>query len=158
MNGGNVEIKFIADEMLGKLAKWLRTLGYDTLYHRNGDDIIMVQKALEEDRIILTRDTHISEIRLARKVMLIKSSNTWEQLKQVVNELKLDTKSNLFTRCIVCNELLSATNRESVRAQVPMYVYLTQTEFYTCPSCRKVYWQGTHKDFMSEKLIELGFL
>lgn len=144
----NDEPKFIVDEMLGKLAKWLRTIGYDTVYYKNGSDSGLVQRALEEDRIILTRDTRLVERKLARKSFLIKSDKTWEQLKEVIEEFRLDATSNLFTRCTICNEKLLSANRDDVRGNIPIYTYLTQNEFSVCPSCRRIYWSGTHKDNM----------
>jgi uncharacterized protein with PIN domain len=142
--------KFIVDEMLGRLAKWLRAIGYDTVYHEGGGDDALVQRALEEDRIILTRDTHMVKRKLARKSLLIKDDHTREQLKQVVKELGLDVESNLFTRCLICNQELLSVSREDVRDKVPTYTYLTQSNFYECPSCGRVYWPGTHKDSMLE--------
>jgi len=156
MSAGNEKIKFIADEMLGKLAKWLRTIGYDTLYYNDGGaDSGLVQRSLEEDRIILTRDTRLVERKLARNYVLIKSDNVWEQFEQVVKELALDTKSRLFTRCLICNKELMSVDKTSVRDLVPVYTYQTQNEFYKCPDCKRVYWPGTHKDSMVELINNL---
>jgi len=149
------EIKFIADEMLGKLAKWLRTLGYDTAYYNDGADSGLVQRALEEDRIILTRDTRLVERKLARKCILIKSDNVWEQFEQVIKELCLDTKSRLFTRCLICNKELVLVEKKSILDLIPPYVYQTQNEFYRCPECGRIYWPGTHKDSMLELISNL---
>lgn len=149
-------IKFIADEMLGKLAKWLRTIGYDTTYYRDGADSGLVQIALVENRIILTRDTHLIERKLARNCILIKSDNVWEQFEQIVRELDLDTKSRLFTRCLICNKELKLAEKEYVRDLVPPYVYQTQNEFYKCLECGRIYWPGTHKDSMLELLNSIG--
>ena len=144
------EVKFIADEMLGKLAKWLRTLGYDTVYYHDGADSGLVQRALEENRIILTRDTELTERKLARNCIFIKSENVWEQFKQVIKELDLDTKSRLFTRCLICNAELTSVSKDSISDLVPPYTYKTRDVFYKCPSCGKIYWSGTHKDSMLE--------
>jgi len=150
------KIKFIADEMLGKLAKWLRTIGYDTVYYNDGGaDSGLVQRSLEEDRIILTRDTRLVERKLARNYVLIKSDNVWEQFEQVVKELALDTKSRLFTRCLICNKELMSVDKTSVRDLVPVYTYQTQNEFYKCPECGRVYWPGTHKDSMLDWINNL---
>jgi len=140
------EPKFIADEMLGKLAKWLRAIGYDTVYYKSGGDGALVQRSLEEDRIILTKDTDLVKRKQARKSVLVKSDRVCEQFKQVVEELGLDVKSKLFTRCLVCNDELAPIKKEEARGYVPIYTYLTQSSFYRCPSCRRIYWPGTHKD------------
>lgn len=151
----NNEPKFIVDEMLGKLAKWLRAMGYDTVYYKDGSDSGLVQRALEEDRIILTKDTRLVERKLARKSFLIKSDTTWDQLKEVIEEFGLDTISKLFTRCIICNEKLLSASKDDVRGNVPIYTYLTHNEFSLCPNCRRIYWSGTHKDNMLNLISNL---
>ena len=142
--------KFIADEMLGRLAKWLRAIGYDTVYYDGGGDAALVQRALEEDRIILTKDSHLVKRKLARKSLLVRSDQPRDQLRQVVKELGLDVEGNLFTRCLMCNRELVSVGKEDVREKVPIYTHLTQNKFYECPSCGRVYWPGTHKDSMLE--------
>jgi len=149
------DMKFIADEMLGKLAKWLRIIGYDTIYYTKKGDNGLIQQALIEDRVILTRDIMLAERKLARKCILIKSENFHDQLEQIVKELELDTKSKLFTRCLVCNDRLINIEKESIKYQVPEYTYQTQTKFYKCPNCLKIYWAGTHKDGMLEIINKL---
>lgn len=150
---GDSGFKFIADEMLGRLAKWLRAIGYDTVYHNGGGDSALVQRALEEDRIILTKDSHLIKRKLARKSFLVRSDQPREQLRQVVKELGLDVGGKLFTRCLVCNRELVSVRKEDVQNKVPSYTYLTQDRFYECPSCGRIYWPGTHRDSML-KVIE----
>ena len=157
MASDDEKIKFIADEMLGKLAKWLRTLGYNTVYYTDKGDNGLVQKALEENRIILTRDTHLAERKLARKCLLIRSDNFWEQFEQVIKELDLDMKSKLFTRCLVCNSKLISVEKDSIKDQIPEYTYQTQTTFYRCLNCGRIYWSGTHKDSMVELINSLEY-
>ncbi|HGJ67692.1 TPA: hypothetical protein ENS27_20230 [bacterium] len=146
----DTKIRFIADEMLGKLAKWLRILGYDTIYYREKGDNGLIQRALDENRIILTRDTKLSERKLARKCLLIKSENFWKQFEQVIKELDLDIKNKLFTRCLVCNSELIYVEKESIKEQVPEYTYQNQTNFYKCPNCERIYWAGTHRESMAD--------
>ena len=145
---GGSELRFISDEMLGKLAKWLRTIGYDTIYYTGGGDSPLVLRALAEDRVILTRDSHLIVRKLARKAIFIESDSPQEQLKQVVEELGLDTQSRLFTRCLVCNQKLASVKKEGVQDRVPAYTYLTQDRFYECTGCGRMYWPGTHRDNM----------
>ena len=150
------ELRFIADEMLGKLAKWLRTIGYDTVCYTGGGDSALVQQALAEDRVILTRDSHLVKRKLARKFLFIRSEHPREQFRQVVNELGLDAQSKLFTRCLVCNGELVRAEKEDIRDRVPSYTYLTQDRFYECPGCERVYWPGTHKDSMLQMIGDPG--
>lgn len=152
---GDSKPKFIADEMLGKLAKWLRATGYDTAYYTGGGDSALVQRALQEDRVILTRDTRLVERKLARKSLLISGEHPQQQLKQVVEELGLDLESELFSRCLICNWKLVSVEKENIRDKVPIYTYLTQSDFYKCPGCGRVYWPGTHKDSMLEVISSI---
>lgn len=146
------EPRFIVDEMLGTLAKWLRIMGYDTVYYTGGGDSALVQRALAEDRIILTRDSFLVKRKLARKKLFIEKENIGEQLKQVVNELKLDAQSKLFTRCLICNKKLISAKKEDIKDKVPCYTYMTQDRFYECPECGKIYWPGTHKNKMLQMI------
>jgi len=152
---GNSGFRFIVDEMLGKLAKWLRAIGYDTVYYSGGGDGALVQRALEEDRIILTKDSHLVKRKLARKSLLVRSDQPREQFRQVVKELGLDVKGKLFSRCLICNRKLVLIRKNDVRYRVPIYTYLTQDRFYRCPGCGKVYWPGTHKDSMLELISSI---
>jgi uncharacterized protein with PIN domain len=147
--------RFIVDEMLGRLAKWLRAIGYDTVYHTGGGDSALVQRALEEDRVILTKDSRLVKRKLARNSILVSSDHPREQLKQVVEELDLDLESRLFTRCLICNRELVSVRKENVRGKVPIYTHLTQSKFYECPGCGRVYWPGTHKDSMLEVISSI---
>lgn len=156
MDEGASELRFMVDEMLGKLAKWLRTIGYDTVYYTGGGDSALVQQALAEDRVILTRDSHLVKRKLARKALFINSEHPREQFKQVVTELGLDARSKLFTRCLVCNGELISVEKAYVQDKVPSYTYLTQGKFYECQGCKRVYWPGTHKDSMIQTISDLG--
>lgn len=152
---GGSEPRFIADEMLGKLAKWLRSIGYDTVYYTGGGDSALVKRALAEDRVILTKDSHLVKRKLARKALFIRSEHPREQFKQVVEELGLDAESKLFTRCLICNQELVLVEKEGIRDRVPSYTYLTQDKFYECPECERIYWPGTHKDNMLQMINDV---
>ena len=152
---GGSELRFMADEMLGRLAKWLRAIGYDTVYYTGGGDSALVQRALSEDRVILTKDSHLLKRKLARKALFIRSDRPQEQFRQVVKELGLDAQSRLFTRCLVCNEEVVAVEKERVQEKVPAYTYMTQDRFYECPGCGRVYWPGTHRDNMLQMISDI---
>jgi len=148
-------MKFIVDAMLGKLAKWLRILGFDALYFRDTSSMDLVWIARKEDRILLTRNGRLARARDV-KLIFIRNDHLSEQLRQVVDELKLNIKSDkLFSRCLNCNELLIEISKEDVADLVPQYVYDTQHFFSKCPSCMKIYWAATHMDKMRKRLDDL---
>lgn len=89
-------------------------------------------------------------------MLLVKSDYCNEQLKQVVKDLDLKPQADLmFTRCILCNELLSRIEKEKVEDKVPAYVFKTQDNFVTCPKCQRIYWQGSHWGNVEDTLKEI---
>jgi len=147
-------MRFLADEMLGRLAKWLRMLGYDTLYHQHLGDNELARLARAEGRLILTRDTKLARRRGVR-CLLIKSELIEEQLPQVVNDLGL-VPANPFSRCAVCNTPLEEIKRSAAKERVPPYVFRTQERFKLCPQCGRIYWRGTHWEGMKERIERLA--
>ena len=146
--------RFIADAMLGKLAKWMRLLGYDVVYEKKINDDLLVQRALAGQRVILTRDSHLILPQWLPKPnrILIEHDHLPEQLRQVVREFNLSVKDYLFTRCALCNSLLLPASPHKIEGIVPDYVRRTQSRFSECPTCRRIYWGGTHRDRIQEKL------
>jgi uncharacterized protein with PIN domain len=142
--------------MLGTLAKWLRILGYDTLYDPALDDHQLVRLARADGRVLLTRDTELAR-RPGLQSLLVASQDLQSQIRQVL--IGLDLKPDWTeTRCTLCNERLRPIDRASARARVPAYVAETQHAFTTCPACQRVYWRGTHWQHMQEWLSQLGLL
>jgi uncharacterized protein with PIN domain len=146
-------MRFIADAMLGTLAKWLRILGYDTLFDPDQTDHQLVRLARAEDRVLLTRDRELAQRRGVR-VLLVASQSLEAQIGQVLAELGLEPRRS-FSRCPVCNEPLAAIDRETARAQVPAYVAETHKTFKSCPACQRVYWRGTHWQRMDDQLAQM---
>ncbi|MCD5401636.1 Mut7-C RNAse domain-containing protein [candidate division NPL-UPA2 bacterium] len=134
--------KFVADRMLGRLARRLRMLGYDTLYPRV-EDSELVRLARAEERILLTRDTHLSR-RKGLNLIFIESERVKEQLKQLMRQLELTSDESLTSRCTICNTELEEMGREEARDYVPEFIYYTHRDFAHCPACHKFYWKGTH--------------
>lgn len=130
--------------MLGKLATWMRIIGCDVLYFKNISDDEIIEKALQEHRIILTRDTLLIKRRKAKNHFFIQDDNYEKQLKQIIEHFKIDPFKNIFTRCVLCNSVLKDIEKEFVQGKVPSYVYETQQDFKVCPSCKKIYWSATH--------------
>lgn len=146
-------MKFAADCMLGTLAKWLIILGHDVTYYRRIEDDELVAVARREKRTILTRDRKLVERRAASDHILVRSSDLKEQIQQVMSERGLTVRQDrLFQRCTGCNETTRLVPRETVRGEVPIYVYRTQSRFRRCPQCGKVYWRATHVNRMLETL------
>jgi uncharacterized protein with PIN domain len=148
-------MKFIADCMLGKLAKWLKILGFDVSYFpRIGDDELL-SLAQKEDRVLLTRDTGLVEKAKAPKAFLVKSENWSEQVRQVLNEFNLWMEASPYSRCLECNAVLKDLSRESAKNLVAPFVYEHAVSFALCPRCSRVYWQGTHYTDMKAKIEEI---
>jgi uncharacterized protein with PIN domain len=145
-----VNCSFVADSMLGTLAKWLRILGYDTLFDVSLDDYQLMRLARAGGRVLLTRDRELARRRGVR-TLLIESEHLEEQIRQVLTDLDLKTDQS-FSRCPVCNEPLQPLGREAARTRVPAYVARKHETFKTCPACRRVYWRGTHWQQMEEWL------
>ena len=145
------EIKFIADVMVGKLARWLRVLGFDVEYSNAFEDGEVVRRAESEDRIILTRDTGLAARRMRARCLLIDSGDYKEQSRQVLRTLSLKD-FRTFSRCLECNVPLQSVDKEAVFERVPPYVYLTQDRFAMCSVCNRVYWHGTHAEEMLKRV------
>ncbi len=140
--------------MLGKLAKWLRMLGYDTVYIADADDDELVRIAVHEGRILLTRDLRLRERRMVRKrSVFVDWGTTSEQVRQVFRELGLSLESAaLFTRCTLCNSEIKPMEKRNVDGRVPPYVFETQSQYGYCSACDKIYWRGTHVQHVLEAL------
>ena len=143
--------RFLADEMLGTLARWLRMMGYDTEYGRGLLDGELLELASVEDRVLLTRDRQLAE-RAGSRALLIISVVLDEQLEQVVSAFGLRADRPM-TRCTVCNAGLEAAGADAVAGKVPERVLELRHEFFVCPRCGKIYWRGTHWDRI-EKTME----
>ena len=157
--GSDAAHRFLVDLNVGRLAKWLRVLGYDSLFLPEADDNELLRIAAEQGRTILTSDHYILERRVVKtgqvKVLLTKSDDFREQLRDVVETLGLDSR-NLFSLCIECNEHLRSVEKQRVRERVPPFVLRTQEKFYECPVCAKVYWRGTHWSNMRAELTGIA--
>ncbi len=141
---------FIADAMLGSLAKRMRLLGYDVLYDPNTTDNEVLRLALEQGRMILTRDTGLASRPLASDHILIQSDLVEEQLSQVL-ALFLASDQESLTRCSVCNEPLATFDKKEARDLVPDHVFSTINEFWRCGNCGRVYWKGSHVRNMARR-------
>ncbi len=144
---------------MGKLAKVLRLMGYDTVFFSGSDDSRMVAIALKEGRVILTRDTQIMKRRVIAngraRAVLFEIDDPRQQIRQVIRQLKLDCQFRPFTICLECNQPLAEKTKDEVEGRVPPYVFRTQSQYMECPACRRIYWRGTHWEAMTGKLKEI---
>ena len=151
-------MKFLCDQMLGTLAKWLRIYGFDTYFANSQiDDEVLIKIAKKEDRILITRDKEL--VQKARreniKTILLKNTDIDEQIVDVLKDKNFDEKL-LLSRCILCNSEIHEIKKEDIKDKVPIKVFENNDKFWFCEKCKKVYWRGTHYDNMVEKIKNLS--
>ena len=147
------EPRLVADAMLGRLARWLRILGYDTLYDARWPDNQLVRLARAQGRVLLTRDVALARRRGVRTLFVV-DDRVEAQLHQVMADLGLSAGAP-FSRCPVCNEPLEDVPRSWAWGYVPPYIFCTQREFRLCPRCNRFYWRGTHWQRMQRAVADL---
>ncbi len=142
-------MKFIADIMVGRLARYLRIAGYDVVYIHDIEDEDILKIAKKDNRLILTRDSLMLQRKECAngviKSLLIEDGGLLNQLKQVKKGLGIKLEPNLV-RCLECNSLLEKVPKSELEEKVPPYVFKTQDNFMYCPDCERFYWRGTHYD------------
>lgn len=149
-------MKFVADCMLGRLAKWLKILGFDVLFFSKAEDKDLVDISRRENRVLLTRDSGLIEKTKKRKNRLFVASDAWEdQVVQVLDEYGLWDSVRPNTRCLECNRPLKPLPKDAARNLVTPYVLEHATSFAICPQCDRVYWQGTHYGDMERKIEKI---
>jgi uncharacterized protein with PIN domain len=147
---------FVVDRMLGRLARWLRVLGYDAVYLERAS-AEEIGRWLEEGRVLLTKDRRADPWLDLGKVVVIEPDDPREQLRQLVRQLRLPVSTGaLFSRCLGCNRPLVAAAKEAVFGEVPDHIWQTHERFRRCEGCGKVFWSGSHADNMRH-LLEADF-
>ncbi len=147
--------RFVADVMLGRLAKWLRIAGFDVLYSNKFSDEELIAISNREGRVLLSRDTRLLVRKPVKEFIFLESQDIQMQIRQVFQRMHIFSPPFPLTRCLSCNEALIETTRESVRETVPAFVYRTQMHFKSCPKCGKVFWAGTHRSSVIRTLEKL---
>jgi len=149
-------MKFIADRMLGKLAKQLRMLGYDTLYYRGEDAYSLIRLARQEGRVILTRNTKLLPRKPEDLILQMTEDNPLLQLNELIQKGKIEIdEEKLFSRCLLCNAFLDSISRKEVEGKVPDFIFHQHKEFFRCPQCQRIYWPGSHQENMQKKIRAL---
>jgi len=151
-------MKFLCDQMLGTLAKWLRIYGFDTYFATSEvDDSDLIEISKKENRTLITRDKQliINAKRENLKVIELNITDLDEQLKQVLKDVEVD-KLKILSRCILCNSIIEKIEKEKIKNKVPPRVFENNDEFWFCKKCNKIYWRGTHTEDMIKKTDELS--
>jgi uncharacterized protein with PIN domain len=150
--------RFIADVMLGRLAKWLRLLGYDTLYSPEFDDRTVMRISRQEGRILLTRDTGIMKSKARGECVFIANDHVQTQLLEVARALKAMGRPGMAMnpRCSLCNGSVKAEERKVLLDELPEHILLHQSAFFRCQVCGKVYWNGSHSPSIAA--VRAGYL
>jgi len=136
--------RFVLDTHLGKLARHLRMAGFDCLYRNDYRDSELINAALAERRIILTRDRGLLKQRLVTHGYCVRETASEEQLREVMRALQLEARLRPFTRCRECNAVLREVPKAEVLARLPEKVRAAYERFQLCPGCGRIYWEGTH--------------
>ncbi len=147
--------RFIADAMLGGLARWLRILGYDTACDPGIADAELVRRAAAEGRWILTRDRRLPEEWRVAGCLVLEGEEALDQVEEVRRRLELGDPPGLFSRCTVCNGVLESAGPGDVEEEVPDRVLDAHDRFTRCPECGKVYWPGSHTRRIRRRVDEL---
>ena len=151
--------RFVVDIMLGRLARWLRAMGYDTLYPGpspgHAGDRRLLQLARLEERVLVTRDRMLARL-AAPRGCLVNAEDVDEQILEVVRSMALrPPEADWLSRCLDCNAPLESRPRESLEGLVPEHIFATQREFMACAGCGRIYWRGTHAERMLARLDRL---
>jgi uncharacterized protein with PIN domain len=149
-------MNFIADRMLGKLAKELRMLGYDTIYYPGEDAYRLIKLAREERRVILTRNTKLLPKTTEDRIIRITEDRPSLQIKELIQTGYISlSEKNFFSRCLLCNALLDDLSRGEAEGKVPDFIFYQQKHFFRCPQCLRIYWQGSHQENMLKRIEQL---
>ena len=150
------EPRFILDVHLGKLARGLRMLGFDSLYRPDWDDAAIIDRSLEDKRIILTRDVGILKQKRVTHGYWLRSARPERQLPEVLAALQLDAQIRPFTRCMDCNGPIDPIGKKAAAEHVDGPILSRFERFWQCRRCGKVYWQGSHHRRMLQRLRRIA--
>jgi len=150
-------LRFITDGMLGKLTRWLRMLGHDVNYFRSADDKKLVEMAKSEKRVLLTRDLKLYQQAVTRglEAVLVEATDEAEKLADLAKRFNFKLEIDLsVSRCPKCNARIKAVSKEMVVDQIPESTSIYYNNFWKCPGCNQVYWQGAHWKRIDKTLEE----
>lgn len=142
---------FLCDVMLGRLARWLRTLGFDTAYDAGAADDDLLARAAREGRVLLTRDSRLAP-RPGMRLFLLQAHEPLAQLRELIVAIDGFRPPGLFSRCLRCNTTLRRAHADQVAEKVPDFIRAAHATFLACQTCGRVYWAGTHRRAMHRTL------
>lgn len=152
------EFRFILDVHLGKLAKYLRLMGFDSVMDKDLDDNGIIEGAIRENRIILSRDKLLMRNKRVTIGYLITSSRPASQLDEVIRRFDLSHVMNPFTRCTVCNSVVEPVDKEKIIELIPPKTRKYYDEFLKCSGCGRIYWKGSHYEKMMKFINSIAEL
>lgn len=141
--------------MLGRLARMLRLLGFDTVYAPDITPARLLEAARSEDRIVLTRGDAQKRFSGAKNVLSLESDDPPQQLREVVRRFALDPQAGLWTRCTLCNGAIEKVEKQQVKLRLEPKVFQIYEQFYRCTRCDHIYWQGSHVERILKNLAAL---
>jgi len=148
--------KFILDVHLGKLAKYLRLLGFNVLYDNHYDDKNIIEIAKSQHRIILTRDIGILKNKTVTHGYWVRNIDWKEQVAEILTRFELFSKIAPFTRCLECNGVLEPIEKSKIEDQLPPKTKKFYQRYAKCPECNRIYWEGTHYEKMKKFVGDTG--
>ena len=146
---------FAADRTLGKLAKWLRILGFDTIFESDASNKQFYEQ-LDQGRVLLTRTAKIRNRFAAKRLVFIEANDVYAQLRQVIDELAITrTDIRIFSMCRHCNSPIIEVNKQTTYGLVPDYIWQTHNKFHRCRQCERIFWAGSHVEKSMEVIEQL---
>ena len=147
--------RFVADVHLGKLAKYLRMAGFDTLYENDSSDPELIQIALQQKRILLTRDKGLLKDKRLTHGYLVRATDPKEQIREILERFDLFSKMKPFTICLECNGLIASIEKRKIADKLLPKTRRYYKRFFSCSRCERIFWKGSHFDRMSNFLLNL---
>ena len=148
-------MKFVVDCMLGKLAKWLKILGFDALFFSKIEDDELIAIARNQGRILLTKDTGLIQRAKNVETLFLESEEWQEQIRQVMEHFNLRERVDPHTRCIDCNVVLKNLPKKNAKNLVSAFVFEQADSFALCPNCGRIFWRGTHFKDMEVQIQDI---
>lgn len=148
--------RFVLDVHLGRLARYLRLIGFDTRYANEADDDELVEQSCNEARTLLTRDTGLLKRASVTDAAFVYETDPRRQLREILDRFELAGRLAPFTRCVHCNGAVGPVDRVTAAACVPPRVFQTNTDFSRCAGCGRFYWRGTHESRLRQGLAAVG--